>query len=239
MPREALLAHALVELADSLVEDFDVVDLLTLLAERCVDVVDVAAAGLMLASPDGDLRVLASSSEEMRVLELLETQADEGPCVDCYRSGAPVVNLGLDGAAARWPQFAPRCVGLGFRSVHVLPMRLRSQTIGALNMFRTDEGPMLEADVVAAQALADVATIAILQHRAMRDAQLLNEQLNEALNTRVAIEQAKGVVAEHANLDMEHAFARLRRHARNHSLPLADVAHAISSKSLAVTSLDA
>ena len=118
-------------------------------------------------------------------------------------------------------------------------MRLRSQTIGALNMFRTDEGPMLEADIVAAQALADVATIAILQHRATRDAQLLNEQLNQALNTRVAIEQAKGVVAEHANLDMEHAFARLRRHARNHSLRLADVAHALSSKALPVTSLDA
>jgi len=238
MQREGLLAHTLVELADSLVEDFDVVDLLTRLAERCVEVLDVDAAGLMLASADGELRVLASSSEAMRVLELLEAQADEGPCIDCFRAGAPIVNALLDESGARWPQFAPRAMALGFRSVDALPMRLRHQNIGALNMFRTGASPMREADVVAAQALADVATIAILQHRANRDAQVLNEQLTQALNTRIVIEQAKGVVAEYAHLDMEHAFARLRRHARNHSLRLTDVAHAISSRALPVASLD-
>jgi len=238
IPRETLLAHTLVELADSLVADFDVIDLLTLLADRCVDVVDVAAAGLMLASPDGELRVLASSSEAMRVLELFELQADEGPCVDCYRSGEPIVNLKLADHDTRWPRFSPRAIEGGFRSVHALPMRLRGQTIGALNMFRIDEGPMREPDVVAAQALADVATIAILQHRAVRDAQILNEQLTRALNTRIAIEQAKGVVAERANLDMEHAFARLRRHARNHNLRLTDIAQAISSKAMPVSALD-
>ncbi len=238
IPREALLARTLVELADSLVADFDVVELITLVADRCVDVLDVAAAGLMLATADGELRVLASSSEAMRVLELFEVQADEGPCVDCYRTGEPIVNLRLDAVDGRWPTFGPKAYEAGFRSVHALPMRLRKQTIGALNMYRVDEGEMRASDVIAAQALADVATIAILQHRAVRDAQVLNEQLTLALNTRIVIEQAKGVVAERADLDMEHAFARLRRHARNHNLRLTDVAHAISSKALAVSLLD-
>jgi GAF domain-containing protein len=226
-------------LADSLVADFDVVDVLTLVADRCVDVLDVAAAGIMLASADGELRVLASSSEAMRVLELFELQADEGPCVDCYRTGLPIVNHKLDVADGRWPNFGPKAVEAGFRSVHALPMRLRHQTIGAINMYRIDEGQMGDADVTAAQALADVATIAILQHRAVRDAQVLNEQLTRALNTRIVIEQAKGVVAERADLDMEHAFTRLRRHARNHNLRLTDVAQAVITKTLPVASLDA
>ena len=238
IPREALLARTLVALADNLVADFDVVELLTLLADRCVDVLDVAAAGLMLVSPDGDLRVVASSSETARVLELFEVQADEGPCVDCFRGGEAIVNVDLAQVDGRWPLFGAKAVEAGFRSVHAVPMRLRKQTIGALNLYRVDEGTMRDTDVVAAQALADVATIAILQHRAVRDAQLLNEQLSQALNTRIVIEQAKGVVAERADLDMEAAFARLRRHARNHNLRLADVAQAISSKTVLVSSLD-
>ena len=239
MPREALLTQTLVELADSLVEDFDVVDLLTLLADRCVGVVDVAAAGLMLASADGGLRVLASSSEGMRVLELFEAQADEGPCVDAYRSGLAVVNLTIDESNARWPRFAPKAALAGFRSVHALPMRLRGDSIGALNLFQAEEGRLDEADVAAAQALADVATIAILAHRAARDAQVRNEQLTEALNTRIVIEQAKGVVSERAGLDMDDAFTRLRRYARKHNLRLSDVAHAVSTRALAVNALDA
>jgi GAF domain-containing protein len=234
-----LLAHTLVALADNLVADFDVVELLTLLADRCVDVLDVSAAGLMLLSPDGDLRVMASSSEAARVLELFEVQSDEGPCVDCFHAGQPIVNLDLDQATDRWPCFAPKALEAGFRSVHAFPMRLRQQTIGALNLYRADNGRMRDTDVVAAQALADVATIAILQHRAVRDAQLLNEQLSQALNSRIVIEQAKGVVSERAGLDMEQAFARLRRHARNHNQRLADVAQAVSGKALAVSSLDA
>ena len=239
MSREALLARTFVDLADSLVDNFDVVDLLTVLADRCVDVVDVAATGIMLASADGELRVIASSSEAMRVLELFETQANEGPCVDCYRGGRPMVNVKLAEADGRWPRFAPQAVQAGFLSVHALPMRLRGLTIGALNMFRTEEGPMREADVVAAQALADVATIAILQHRATVDAQQLNQQLTQALTTRIVIEQAKGVVSENAGLDMEEAFALLRRHARKNNLRLTDVAQAVSAKTLLVESLDA
>ena len=238
MPREALLTRTLVELADSLVEDFDVVDLLTLLADRCVEVLDVAAAGLMLASADGELRVLASSSEAMRVLELFEAQADEGPCIDAYRSGLPVVNVTIDDADSRWPRFAPKAANAGFRSIHALPMRLRGESIGALNLFQSDEGQLDDADLAAAQALAAVATITILAHRAALDAQVRNEQLTLALNTRVVIEQAKGVVAERAGLDMEEAFTRLRRHARQHNLRLTDVAHAVSTRALAVTALD-
>ena len=236
--REALLARTFVDLADSLIDSFDVVELLTVLADRCVEVVDVAATGIMLASADGELRVLASSSEAMRVLELFEAQADEGPCVDCYRGGRPIVNVKLADADGRWPRFAPQAVRAGFRSVHALPMRLRGLTVGALNMFRTEEGRMQEADVVASQALADVATIAILQHRAVVDSQQLNQQLTQALTTRVVIEQAKGVVAESAGVDMEKAFALLRRHSRNNNLRLSDVAQAVSTKTLRVESLD-
>ncbi len=239
IPREALLARTLVALADNLVADFDVVELLTLLTDRCVDVLDVGAAGIMLVSPDGELRVVASSSEAARVLELFEVQADEGPCVDCFRTGQSIVNLELDQIDGRWPHFAAKALAAGFRSVHAIPMRLRDQTIGALNLYRVDNGRMRDTDVVAAQALADVATIAILQHRAVRDAQLLNEQLSQALNTRIVIEQAKGVVAERADVEMGEAFARLRRHARNHNLRLADVAAAVSSKAISVSSLDA
>ena len=239
MARDTLVARTFVELADSLVADFDVVDLLSLLADRCVDIFDVAAAGLMLGSVDGDLRVLASSSEAMRVLELLEVQADEGPCVDCFRTGTPIVNLKLEEWGGRWPRFSPKALEAGFRSVHALPLRLRGQTIGALNMFRVDEGPLRESDVVAAQALADVATIAILQHRNVGDPRVLNEQLTQALQTRIVIEQAKGVVAERAGLDMERSFERLRRHARNHNLRLSDVAGAIVARELTVASLDA
>lgn len=234
-----MLARTFVELADTLVEEFDVVDLLTLLVDRCVEVTGAVAVGLMLASPDGELRVMASSSEAMRDLALLEADDDEGPCVDCYRSGRPVVSLDLSAPDSPWPGFSPRAVKAGFLSVHALPMRLRGRTIGALNMYRPQRGSMAEPDVVAAQALADVSTIAILQHRAVLETQVVNEQLQGALNSRISVEQAKGVVAERADLDMEQAFARLRRHARNHNLRLTDVAGAISSKAIPVSSLDA
>jgi len=219
-PRETLLARALVELAGTLVVGFDVVELLTLLADRCVDVLDVAAAGLMLAGPDGDLRMMASSTEAMRVLELFELQSDDGPCLDCYLSGKPVVNEDLAAVNGRWPRFAPQALAAGFRSVHALPMRLRGTVIGALNLFRAETGEMRGTDLDAAQALADIATIAILQHRATLEAQFVNQLRQHALNSRIVIEQAKGMVAEREGLDMEHAFTALRNHARNHNLRL-------------------
>jgi GAF domain-containing protein len=238
VPKGTRFVSTLVELADTLVADFDVVELLSLLADRCVEVLDVGAAGLMLVAPDGDLRVMASSSEAMRVLELFELQAHEGPCLDCYRSGRPVVNQDLATVNGRWPRFAPEALAAGFRSVHALPMRLRGSVIGALNLFHAEAGEMTSPDVEAAQALADVATIAILQHRATLEAQVVNEQLLHALNSRVVIEQAKGMVAERAGLDMEQAFTALRTYARSHNMRLVDVAEAVIGGALAPTALD-
>ena len=188
MPRQAQLARTLVELADSLVDDFDVVELLTLLTDRCVEVLDVSTAGLILVGAGGDLRLMASSSETMRVLEVFELQADEGPCMDCYRTGQPIVNMDLNRAHQRWPRFAPEALDAGFHSVHALPMRLRGNVIGALNLFRVDQGAMSDDDLTAAQAFADISTIAILQHRAAAEAHVVNEHLNHALNSRIVIE---------------------------------------------------
>jgi GAF domain-containing protein len=238
MPREAKLAGTLVKLADTLVADFDVVDLLTVLADRCVEVLEVGAAGLMLVAPEGDLRVMASSSETMRVLELFELQSQEGPCLDCYRTGLPVVNQDLDAAHERWPRFTIEALGAGFHSVHALPMRLRGSVIGALNLFHQEPGAMKQEDVDAAQALADMATIAILHHRASIEAQDLNDQLNHALNSRIVIEQAKGMIAEREGVNMDQAFATLRNHARNHNLRLVIVAQDVITGTLDVSMLD-
>jgi GAF domain-containing protein len=239
MPREATLTRTLVELADTLVADFDVVDLLTLLTDRCVEVLEIDAAGLMLVAPGGDLRLMTSSNEAMRVLELFELQSQEGPCLDCYRTAEPVVNEDLAGTHGRWPRFAPEAIAAGYRTVHALPMRLRGTIIGALNLFGVEPEEMQPADIDAAQALADVATIAILQHRAATEAQILNEQLNYALNSRIVIEQAKGMVAQREGLDMEQSFARLRTYARRNNLKLADVARGVIDGSLTSAALDA
>jgi GAF domain-containing protein len=238
MTREAALARTFVDLADTLVDDFDIVDLLTRLADRCVEVLDVEAAGIMLAVPDGRLRVMASSSEAMRLLELFEIQAQEGPCLECHRSGLPVVNQDLAAVDGRWPRFAAEAVAAGFHSAHALPMRLRGLVIGALNLFRAGPGEMGAADLELAQAFADVATIGILQSRAAHEAQVVNDQLTHALNSRVVIEQAKGMIAERVGLDMERSFSALRNHARNHNMRLADVAEAIISGTVAASALD-
>jgi len=192
----------------------------------------------MLADPDGQLRVMASSSETMRLLELFEVQSQEGPCLDCFRTGRPVVNHDLVRADHRWPRFASEARDAGFGSVHALPMRLRGAVIGALNLFHETSGRIRQADVDAGQALADIATIAILQHRAAHEAQVLNQQLNNALNSRVVIEQAKGMVAEREGLDLESSFRLLRNHARNHNLRLADVATSITTGTTPASALD-
>jgi len=174
----------------------------------------------------------------MRVLELFELQAREGPCLDCYRTGEAVVNHDLAEADGRWPLFAAEAFAAGFRSAHALPMRLRGTVIGALNLFHTEPGEMRPVDIKAAQALADVATIAVLQHRAALEAQTLNEQLHRALNSRIVIEQAKGMVAERGGIGMEQAFSALRNHARNHNLRLAEVAESVINGALVGPALD-
>ena len=224
MTRESVLARAMVELADNLVDDFDIVELLTTLADRCVDVLDIAAAGIMLATPDGQLQVMTSSNEAMRIVELFELQSHEGPCLDCFHGRRPVVNQDLTTAHERWPRFAPVAVERGFRAADAIPMRLRGTVIGALNLFRTEIGSLTDDDIAVAQALADIATIAILQNRAAIEARQLNTQLTSALTSRIVIEQAKGMIAERQRLPVDEAFERLRRHARHHNRRLADVA---------------
>jgi GAF domain-containing protein len=238
MSRETLLAHTMVELADNLVDDFDVVDLLTHLTDRCVEILDVSTAGLILAV-EGELRLMASSNEAMRVLELLELQAEEGPCMDCYRTGEPIVNrdLSIADSHERWPRFTPEAAAAGFRSAHAVPMRLRGTVIGAMNLFRTDDGVLADNDIELAQAFADIATITILQNRAVTHAQVLNEQLTHALSSRILIEQAKGVLAERGTLSMDDAFAQLRAYARNNNARLTDVAGDIVSGALPITTL--
>jgi GAF domain-containing protein len=174
----------------------------------------------------------------MRVLELFQIQANEGPCVDYFTSGAAIVNHELSDPDERWPQFTPRAMAQGFRSIHCLPMRLRGRTIGALNLFRSEVGGLDDQDVVVAQGFADVATIAILQHQTSLNAKALNDQLSHALNSRIIIEQAKGMVSQADQCDMDIAFGRLRSHARNHNQGLTDVATQVVEGSLTLDGLD-
>lgn len=238
MPRESLLARTFVELSDTLVADYDVVEVLVLLTDRCVELLGVDAAGIMLVAPEGDLRVMASSSEAMRVLELFEVQSQEGPCLDCYRTAAAVVNQDLGTVNGRWPRFSVEALAAGFHSAHALPMRLRGTVIGALNLFNTERGEMARDDIEVAQALADTATIAILQHRAALEAQVINEQLSNALNSRIVIEQAKGMVAERTGHNMEQTFSTLRAYARSHNRRLSDVANDVIFGALTASDLD-
>src|ERR1700729_4186909 len=232
-----LLSDTFVELTDTMVADFDVIDFLHVLTDRSVQLLDVSAAGLLLADPRGELRVVAASSEAARLLELFQIQSAQGPCLDCFRAGQPVAAADLAGAARRWPRFVPAARQAGFAAVQALPMRLRDQVIGALNLFRAAPGAFDPADVRVGQALADVATISLLHERGMRHSDTLNEQLQTALNSRVIIEQAKGKVAERLGLDMDRAFSVLRDHARNRNRRLSDLAQAFIDGSENLTSL--
>jgi len=222
--RESRLLRAFVQLADTLVDDYDVVDVLHQLAEHCVQLLNATAAGLMLSDQRGDLRVVAYSSAQTRMLELFQLQASEGPCLDCIRNGEPVLVADLSAEVGRWPRFAPLAVKEGFASVHAVPMRLRREIVGTLNLFRHETGLLDDEDLLVVRALADTATIGILQERAIRRSEIVTEQLQTALNSRVVIEQAKGVLAFAGNLEMEQAFHTLRGHARNGGRRLADVA---------------
>jgi len=223
---EVQLADVFVEMADTLVDDFDVIDFLHGLAERCVQLLGVSAAGLLLTDQQGALQVVAASSERIRLLELFQLQTDQGPCVDCFRTGQPVSVTDLP-AAGRWPRFTAAAAEVGYAAVHALPMRLRDEVIGALNLFDTDPGPLDAAKLRIGQALADVATIGLLQQRAIRRRDVLTEQLQTALNSRILIEQAKGVLAERLQVHLDDAFALLRDSARRHNRRLSDLARAV------------
>jgi GAF domain-containing protein len=227
MAREKELADAFVDLADTLVGDFDVADLLYRLVEHSVHLLDVAQAGLLLSDQRGRLQLMASSSEKTKLLELFQLQADEGPCMESYRTGSQVAVADLDQVAKRWPSFVPAALGHGYRAVHAFPLRLRQNIIGALNLFNTEPGDLAEDDRHVAQALADTATIGIIQERAIARSEIVVEQLEGALRSRVVIEQAKGVLAERETLSMDAAFALLRTHARNTGTRLTELAHQV------------
>jgi GAF domain-containing protein len=231
--RERLLADAFVGLADTLVDDYDVIDVLDRLAGHSVALLSADAAGILLVDLQGRLRVVASSNEESNWTELMQIQADEGPCVECVRAGRPVTITDLDSAEPRWPRLAAALRERAspdagrFRSVHALPLRLRGEAIGGLNLFHTRPGPLPDADLRLAQALADIATIGILQERTIRRGEVLTQQLQHALDTRVVVEQAKGVLAQLGTVPMDVAFEHLRRHARRNRSLLGDVARRV------------
>ena len=230
--RERDVTSAFVRLASSLVQGYDVVDLLSELTADCAHLLGIASAGLLLADERGVLHVVAASSERTRQLELFQVQRADGPCRDCYLDGSPVSAPDLANEAGRWPVFAPAALDAGFASVHALPMRLRAHVLGALGLFGTTPGPLDPADLSLGQALADVASVAIVQDKEKSDQQTVNEQLQTALASRIVLEQAKGVLAQTGSLQMDEAFAALRRYARDHNLRLTDVAEAVVASTL-------
>ena len=221
------LAEVFVAMADTLVDDFDLIEFLQAVTSHTSELVDAQAAGLLLADHHQRLQVMAASDERAEMLELFQVQMHEGPCLDCFRQSAPVTNSDLRQASDRWPVFAPKAVDSGFRSVHAFPLRLRHETIGALNLFGADATPMSPTDVRMVQALADVATIGLMQERAVRHSEQLSEQLQTALNTRIVIEQAKGALAQIHNGNPDEGFALLRAYSRRRGLRLSEVALAV------------
>jgi transcriptional regulator with GAF, ATPase, and Fis domain len=230
--RERALAEAFVTLADTLVTDYDVIDVLHQLTVECVELLRVDAAGLLLSDQRGTLQMAAASTERARVVELFQLQSDEGPCLDCFRTSQPIAAPDLRGMT-EWPRFIAHTLDTGYRSVHAVPMRLRTETIGALNLFGIEPRALGPNELRIAQALADVATIGILQERAIRRRDVLAEQLQVALNSRVIIEQAKGVLAERGQLEMDRAFEVLRGYARSTQQRLSDVALGVVNRTIA------
>lgn len=221
------LSDVFVEVADTLVADFDLVDFLHNLTNRAASICDAMAVGILVADQNEDLQYMAASTEEAKLLELFQLQTSEGPCLDCFRTRKPVVNSSLATAMDRWPVFAPRAIAAGFGSVHAIPMRLRNEVIGTMNIFGSETGRIEDGDVRIVQALADVATIGILQERSVDRAETLTEQLQGALNSRIVVEQAKGALSKLRRVSIDEAFALLRAHARANQQRLVDVSHAV------------
>lgn len=224
------LTEIVVEAADTLVDDFDLIEFLQTLTIHTSSLVDVSAAGLLLADERGRLQLMAASDERSEMLELFQVQAEEGPCQDCFVQGIAVSTADLSQATRRWPCFAPKAVESGYRSVHAFPLRLRQQVIGALNLFGDSAREMRPLDVRVVQAIADVATIGLLQERAIHRRDLLVEQLQAALNSRIGIEQAKGALAQIHGCTVDEAFDLLRTHARTNHVRLSVLAHQVTAE---------
>jgi len=230
--REGQLVATFVTLADTLVADYDIVDLLHTLVEKCAALLEASAAGIILSAGDGELEVVASTNERSRLVEILQLRAGSGPCVESFTTGRAVAIPDIDAVGVKWPKFRAGALEQGFASMHAVPLRLRATTIGSLNLFWDRKGGLSQADTQTVQALADVATIGILQERAIRESDIVRQQLQHALSSRVLIEQAKGVVAYTRDVDMGDAFDLIRDYARSNGLPLADVAVRIVNRSL-------
>jgi len=222
--RDAQLLQTFATLADTLVDDYDIVELLQTLVDACRDLLDTTAAGILLADPHGDLELIASTSEASRIVEVMQLGAQEGPCIECYRTGAAVSVPSIADTPDEWAAFRESALAQGFASTEALPLRLRESTIGTLNLLRSTPGSPPDVDVVTARAFADVATIGILHERSLRESEVLSEQLQLALSTRVVIEQAKGVVSYTNGVPIDEAFDLIRSHARSHRMPLSEVA---------------
>lgn len=239
MTREQDLLAAFIEFADTIVDEYDVVEFLHRLAARCVELVNASEAGIMLADRDGTLHYVASSSERMRLIELFELQHEQGPCLDAFRDGVAIHTTLTDEATVRWPHFAPHAKEVGFASVSALPMRLRTEVIGALNIFSAQVEPLGSEDQAVAQALADIATIGIIQERALNDALVVAAQLEMALESRIVIEQAKGIVAERDHVSIDTAFTLLRAYARSHNALLSQIANDVIDGTIPTDALTA
>jgi GAF domain-containing protein len=230
--RERDVIRAFLDLSNELVDGYDMVDLLTQLTANCTRLLDVASAGLLLADSRGVLHLIATSSERTHDLEVLQLQRDEGPCLDCYRLGEPVLVPDLAAEGRRWPRFVARATAAGFASVHAVPMRLRDNILGALGLFGNKPGRLDQDDLALAQALAHVASVAIVNEKAASDRDTVNDQLQLALESRIVIEQAKGVIAYVGELNMNNSFTLLRRYARDHDLRLSDVSTRVANRQL-------
>ena len=230
--RETQLVETFVTLADTLVVGYDVVDMLHTLVENCATLFGASAGGILLADEAGDLEVVASTNERSRLVELLQLRLGGGPCFECYTTGRSVSVDDLRVLTDKWPQFRSGALEQGFISLHAAPLRLRDETIGSLNLFWDETGGLDERDARMVQALADVATVSILQERAIRESDLARQQLQHALNSRVTIEQAKGVVAHQRQVDMDDSFTLIRDYARSHRLPLVQVAADVVARNL-------
>ena len=231
------LSDLFVEVADTLVDDFDLIDFLHHVATNAAEITSSTAVGLMLDDHEGNLRFMAASSEDARLLELFQLQNSEGPCLDAHDTGEEVADIMIEESTERWPVFAPRAIELGLRSAHCFPLRLRDQVIGAMNTFRAEALPMNPEERRVARALADLATIGLMQERALRRAEELTEQLQFALNSRIVIEQAKGAVARTLDVGVDDAFGVLRGYARQHRLRLTDVARDVVADRAALQAL--
>ncbi len=237
MSTEQRLTQVFVELADTLVDEFDALDFLSTLTERSVELLHADAAGVIVNDLRGNLHVVASTTDQAQVLELFELQNEEGPCLDCFNSGRPIVNVGISEARSRWPRFTAAASEVGYSSAHAIPLRLRDSVVGAMNLFCVNASRLGDQDVALGQALADIATIGLLQERAVRQSGLIAEQLQTALNSRVVVEQAKGVLLASAGIDVHHAFQLMRDYSRRHNQPVKTVAESVIHRVLTVDQL--